>query len=216
MYKAAFISGQKTILNMEEKASVNNQPRRSIQDYLSLGYIYLLLLGITTDSIYFGFLGINILEYSTIVDVILSPIIYLTKSLAFPLVIFLTPALGLILMTFKNRGKVKKEAGRTEAVHWTKQKVSFTPNKGMILFVAVTIFSAYLGYGLGGGKKMQGRLEEGSLKLNYQLTFNDGEQLPVHLIDHNSLYVFYVTENSKSVTVSPVEGNIKKIEKLEK
>jgi hypothetical protein len=201
---------------LEEQAPATPKPQRSIQDYLSLGYIYLLILGITTDSIYFGFLDINILEYSTIVDVILSPIIYLTKSLTFPLVIFITPILGLIFMTFMNRNKVKKEAGRTEAVHWTKKKVSLTPNKGMVFFVAVTIFSAYFGYGLGGGKKMQDRLKEGSFKLNYQLTFNDGEQLPVHLIDHNSLYVFYVTENSKSVTVSPVEGNIKKIEKLEK
>jgi hypothetical protein len=201
---------------LEKDLPVMPKPQRSIQDYLSLGYIYLLLLGITTDSIYFGFLGINILEYSTIVDVLLSPIIYLTKSLAFPLVIFLTPILGIILMSIQNRGKVKKEAGRTETVHWTKRKVSFKPNKAMILFVSVTIFSAYFGYGLGGGKKMQDRLEEGSLQPNYQLTFNDGEQLPVHLIDHNSLYVFYVTENSRSVTVSPVEGNIKKIEKLEK
>ncbi len=198
---------------MEEKASIKNQPQRSIQDYLSLGYIYLLLLGITTDSIYFGFLGINILEYSTIVDVILSPIIYLTKSLAFPIVIFLTPVLGLMLTSFLNK---KKVSDNEETVHWTKKKVSLKPNKVMILFIAVTIFSAYFGYGLGGGKKMQDRLEAGSLKINYQLTFNDGEELPVHLIDHNSLYVFYVTENSKSVTVSPVEGNIKKIEKLEK
>lgn len=202
---------------MEQKATAHFRPYRSIQDYLSLGYIYLLLLGITTDSIYSGFLGINILEYSTVVDVLLSPIIYLTKSLAFPLVIFLTPVLSLIIISYiKKRKEPKEMISKQEKVHWSKQKVTFKPDKVMILFVAVTIFSAYFGYGLGGGKKMQERLQDGDLGVNYHLTFNDGEELNVHLIDHNSQYVFYVTENATTVTVSPVGGNIKKIEKLKK
>lgn len=204
----------------EEQPPTTLKHQRSIQDYLSLGYIYLLLLGITTDSIYFGFIGINILEYSTIVDVLLSPIIYLTKSLAFPLVIIITPILSIIVISFLNKKEERKKAkplmGKMEAVHWTKNKVSLKPNKLLILFVAVIIFSAYFGYGLGGGKRMQERLQTGDFSMNHHLIFNDGEELDVYLIDHNSLYVFYVTENSRSVTVSPVESNIKKIEKLDK
>jgi len=51
-----------------------------IQDYFSLGYVYLLILGIFKDVIYYGFLGINILEYASVADVLLSPIMYLGKS----------------------------------------------------------------------------------------------------------------------------------------
>lgn len=203
---------------MESDKTTPPNHQRSIQDYLSLGYLYLLLLGITTDSIYFGFIGINILEYSTIVDVILSPVIYLTKSLTFPLVIFLTPILGIGLMHLRNRQAQKKAAAafpkKEEATELENAKAG--SQRVLLVFVAVTIFSAYFGYGLGGGQAMKERIQSGSFKLNHQLTFNDGEELDIYLIDHNSLYVFYVTENSKSVTVSPVEGNIKKIEKLEK
>ena len=34
----------------------------SIQELLSLGYIYLLVLGIISDTIYYGFLDINIFD----------------------------------------------------------------------------------------------------------------------------------------------------------
>jgi hypothetical protein len=46
----------------------------NLQTYLPLGYLYLVILGIIKESIHFFQLGINILKYSTLMDVLLSPI----------------------------------------------------------------------------------------------------------------------------------------------
>lgn len=198
---------------MENQPTVRVEEKRSIQDYLSLGYIYLLLLGITSDSVYFNLIGINILEYSTVVDVLLSPIIYLTKSLIFPVVILVIPVLSYFFMQFQDKKAKEKSAHQKEKEKKMTIKMSLTSK--VLLFSAFTIFSAYLGYGLGGGQKMKDRLQSGDFSMTHQLTFTDGEILKVRLVDHNSLYVFYVIENGKTVTVAPIDSNIKKIEELE-
>lgn len=50
-----------------------------VQDLLSLGYVYLLILGLARDTIYYGFLDVNILSYSSIGDILISPLAYLTR-----------------------------------------------------------------------------------------------------------------------------------------
>jgi len=61
---------------------------RSIQDYLSLGYIYLLLLGICRELIFYGMMDINIFSYSSVLDVMLSPLIVLGSKLKVVLEVF--------------------------------------------------------------------------------------------------------------------------------
>ena len=55
-----------------EKEELANKERNqiSIQDYLSLGYIYLVVAGILFDATFYGILGINIIHYSSILDVL--------------------------------------------------------------------------------------------------------------------------------------------------
>ena len=57
------------------------ESRLGIQDSLSLGYVFLLVLGVLYQTIYFKYLGINILEYSSILDVLISPIAVLIGDL---------------------------------------------------------------------------------------------------------------------------------------
>jgi hypothetical protein len=52
-----------------------------IQEALSLGYVYLLILGIIHNAIYYNMLGVNYLEYSSILDVLISPVSVITSSL---------------------------------------------------------------------------------------------------------------------------------------
>ncbi len=52
----------------------------TLQEYLSLFYVYLIALGTISDVIYFRFLNVDILNYSTILDVLISPINVLTQS----------------------------------------------------------------------------------------------------------------------------------------
>lgn len=45
-----------------------------IQAILPLGYLYLVVLGIIKESVFFYQIGINILNYSSIMDILISPI----------------------------------------------------------------------------------------------------------------------------------------------
>ncbi len=45
-----------------------------LQDYLSIGYLFILVLGVVQETIYYKFLGVNILDYSSILDVLIRPI----------------------------------------------------------------------------------------------------------------------------------------------
>ncbi|MBC5837492.1 hypothetical protein [Flavobacterium muglaense] len=51
-----------------------------IQKILPFGYIYLVVLGIMKESIYYYQIGINILKYSNIMDILISPIADLTSN----------------------------------------------------------------------------------------------------------------------------------------
>ena len=42
-----------------------DESKYGIQDYLSIGYVFLLVLGVLHETIYYKFLGVNILEYSS-------------------------------------------------------------------------------------------------------------------------------------------------------
>ncbi len=206
---------------MEKNEPLLKVGQWSMQDYLSLGYIYLLLLGIVSDSIYYGFLGISILEYSNVLDVLLSPLIYLTKGAAFPVVIFLIPVITFVVFTYLRKSHLKS---RGKPAYQQKRDIekldrffsSTNRMRTVLIYSAIAIFSAYFGYGLGGGSKTKERLEEGDLRMDHQLIFNGGDTLDVHLIGHNSQYVFYVEEESRTVSVSPIEGNVKRIVKLDK
>ena len=45
-----------------------------IQAILPLGYLYLVVLGILKETVFFYQIGINILNYSSIMDILISPI----------------------------------------------------------------------------------------------------------------------------------------------
>lgn len=204
---------------MEKETTSKKENKRSIQDYLSLGYIYLLALGIIRDAVYYGFLDINFLSYSGITDVLLSPIIYLTKNIVTPITIILM--IGFIIWVsaeapkFHKRHRAKKWYklfGNTEKLD--KQYAKEQSIDGSLFLVALLVFAFYLGSGLGGGAKYASKIEKGDFEMSHQLIFDDGEQLEVKIMGQNSQYLFYLTPNSKKVTVSPIIGNIKKIKKL--
>jgi len=41
----------------------------------------------------------------------------------------------------------------------------------------------------------------------------DGESIDVKIIGQNSLYLFYIVEDSSSIIIYPIESNVKKIKK---
>ena len=189
---------------------------RSLQDYLSMGYVYLLILGITSDSVLYGILGVNIINFSTVLDILLSPVIYLTKGIAFAVVILVIPAL-LVFQINNKQQKLQKELDATQTSQreaLSKQIQTLKTSK--LLLPAMIILSAYVGYALGYGFATKNRLDKGEVKTNYEITFTDGETVEVRLVGHNSQYIFYAMEGKKELTISPIQGNVKRMDKLRK
>ena len=206
---------------MEQEQSENNKStQRSIQDYLSLGYLYLLVLGVISDSVRYGFLGINIINYSNVLDVLLSPVVYLTKDTLIPIVFFGVALLitGIVYGSKwyfdKNKDKESFQK-RKNFAKLEKNYVNFQPVGGILTLLALFILGGYLGFGIGGGTKLSKGLKAGNLGVDTQLTFINDDTLNVKLIGHNSQYFFYAEDSAKVVTIMPIQGNIKKIENLE-
>lgn len=187
---------------------------RSVADYLSLGYLYLLLLGVVSDSISYGLLGINIISYSTVLDVLLSPITHLTGSLIFPAIIVLIP-LGVY-------GLLRLQ------LWWTNRRLPPAERTGQLPFLgrprpltsiwlglsAWVILSGFIGFGIGGGATLKRQLESGDFKVNRLITFQDNQIMAVKWIGNNSSYAFYVREGEQTVTVSPMLNNMRAITKI--
>ncbi len=197
---------------MEEPQSKRFALAGTIQDYLSIGYLYLLILGIVSDSIYYGILGINILSYSTVLDVLLSPIVRLTSNLAFPIVIIIIPAISYALLKIVQKLNEKKTTQLSMPGFMSSNK---NLTLGWIGFSAWLVFSAYMGYGLGGGFKIKGMLKNGDLTIDHRIHFHDQEPQEVKVIGNNSDYIFYILKDSKVVSISPIQENIRRIEKFE-
>ena len=94
-----------------EKSNSLDSGKHGIQEYLSIGYLYLLVLGVIGDSIYYSFFDINIIRYSTVLDVLLSPIANLSDGWMQPVGILLMILMSIWFTNFmpkfhkKNREK---------------------------------------------------------------------------------------------------------------
>jgi len=205
----------------EEQQENKATNQRSLQDYLSLGYLYLLILGIFKDAIFYGYLGINIINYSSVQDILLSPIIHLTSNLKQFLILFV----GIPLIAFGVGYIAKKYHDINKNKDWYKAKKNYEKwNKVyggensydyLMTLTSLTLFGAFIGFGLGSGQNKAAKLNAQKLEMNHQITFVDEKILKINLLGHNSEYLFYAVENDTIVTILPIQGNIKKIQNLE-
>ena len=195
---------------------ITNKSEWTFQNALSLGYLFLLILGIIRDSIYYGYLGINIFYYSDLLDVLLSPIAYMSKSLLLPAIIVCLLGFTYVITVY-----LPKYKERNPAAKWIKYFVKDTVEhkeedlmKSMLTISAIMIASFFLGSGIGAGQKNKVKIMDGNIKVDRVLTFMDDKRLDVDLVGQNRQFLFYVKEGSKSVTVTPISGNIRSIERL--
>ncbi len=196
----------KTMANETE----NKRSKASIQDYVSLGYLYLLILGIIHDVLRYGFAGINIMSYSTVLDVLLSPVVALTKSIKSILVIAIVITIIAVIHNYINK-KRNKSTAKSDS-----KKMDFKKDpEGFLKMLAVMIMCFFLGVGLGAGGGLARQLKNKDFKLNHRLTFTNKDVLDVKLIGTRSQYIFYVKENEDKVTITPISGNILSIQKLD-
>ena len=193
----------------------------SLQEYLSIGYVYLVILGIISEVIYFKFLGVDILNYASISDILLSPLgVVTSKPILFILFVVILTMTYLFIMfgmpkmhqKFRNKEWYKKISNIEKS---DKKYEEMKKNKG-IPFLLIMIMSMFVGMGVGRGGSIKERLKNNNFELDHKVTFSDGIVKNIYIIGQNSMYLFYVLEGEKEVSISPISPNIKSIKNIPK
>lgn len=191
----------------------------SIQELLSLGYVYLVILGIVTDVIYYNFLEISIFEYSTILDVLITPISIMTTNLyilsvflvAFFLMYYLTAkVMPWTHFKFRNYKWYQK---MTNIEKYDEHYKNYDLNK-KLMFLAIMIFCMFLGFRSAKAFNLKKQIDSGDIISTDRIIFTDGQMEDVKIVGQNSSYIFYITKEFQSVSVSPIDFNIKEIRQI--
>ena len=187
-----------------------------VQRTLPFGYLFLVVLGIIKESIYYYKVGINILKYSNIMDVLISPIADLTSTpiilFGFTILILILSLASLLISKNFNKDWLKKKISSTKPLSdITEKDVSAHFGKYFISMFAFCLLCFFLGLGLGSGSKVASKISKNELKYDYEITFGDDQTKEIYLIGSNSSYYFYVEKGNKNVKIAPV-GAIKSVE----
>ncbi|MDR2236418.1 MAG: hypothetical protein LBE92_09855 [Chryseobacterium sp.] len=191
-----------------------------IQGLLPLGYLYLIVLGLLKESIMFYQLDINILKYSSLTDILLSPVADMITN---PILIVMI--LVMILIFFALQVFVIKNSHK----NWAQKllmsyRINADPDKRELRKAMIPVFAAlvafellslFVGLGLGGGNRIKKRLESQNLNYNYRLTTGSDAPAEIYMIDINSTYYFYVKKGEKQIRIAPV-GGISNLEVIKK
>lgn len=187
-----------------------------IQGILSIGYLYLILMGILNQTLYYNQLGIDILEYSTILDVLISPIAKIANKTSGTLFF-----LSLIIISFflpsylsKHKDKAWFHSSFKLPSYSDKEEVESSLLKKFLFLSALALFGFFIGSGVGGGYKVSNKIAANEIEYNDNLTLMSGETYPVAILGKNSAYLFYLTKESKTVKVTPISGTVKSIEEI--
>ncbi len=187
---------------------------QEIQGILSVGYIYLIVMGILNETLYYNQIGIDILSYSNLVDVLLSPISRLTSN-TFLLIVF-------VLMVFllfyfpkyfvKNKNKIWVRKGFSYRYELDDQEAENFYFKRFTFIFCLGLLGFFVGTGLGGGLKTVKEIKNNKIEYNDVLYFINGDTSKVEILGKNSAYIFYLSPENKAVIVAPITGIIKNIE----
>lgn len=183
---------------------------------LPVGYLYLIIVGILKESVFFYQLGINILKYSSVMDVLLNPVATLfSHPISFiTIVSFFTFCFYLPSILLK-KGHLKW----MQKIFELKKNIADLPENELknyysfvaLKFLAIGLLSIYLGYGSAEGYLTSQRIKENRLHFDHKINYNTGESEDICLLETNSLYYFYVVKNEQTIKIAPI-GGIKNIE----
>jgi hypothetical protein len=182
----------------------------AVQDYITLGYLYLVLLGVLNIIIYYSSLNINIFDYIAITDILLAPINMLFldyQATAMTIIVigiitylskFVFMAVNIILENMAN--KINKPI----------RKIAYQP-----LLVFIVLFShKFLVLSVEMANYVSTKVKNITYKLNTTLTFADNSQKDVYVMATTSLYIFYVEKGENVVTITPISGNVKSVKEI--
>ncbi|WP_291727442.1 hypothetical protein [Bernardetia sp.] len=193
----------------------------SLQEYLSLGYLYLVILGIISEVIYFKILGVDILNYASISDILLSPLgIMASKPILF-IIFFVIISAAFIFVAFvipklHQQFRDKKWYNKINDVEKSDEAHKKIRKEGAIPFILFMILSMFLGMGIGRGDTVKKRLQTNNFEPDCRIVLSDGISKDIYVIGQNSMYLFYVEKGQQEITISAINPNIKSITNMPK
>jgi hypothetical protein len=193
-----------------------------LQDYFYIGYLYLIILGIVSDAIFYGIFGVSYLNYTTILDALISPISLLANN--WFITVFLSLMFWLMHMYFSKWMfkmyaylRVKKWYRKIYNIEkWDKKYAQLEKKKnnlqGLMFIFFLLFISMRTGMGIGTKQKVNSQ----EVIPNYTLVFKDNTKLDVKKVGQNSAYFFYFIPGEKVITATPIADNLKQIKVLKK
>lgn len=188
-----------------------------IKSLLPLGYLYLITLGLLKETILCYPLGINILNYSSLTDILIIPISDLTSSTVL-LIAILIPILILcaiaqiVLVKHGHKNWVRQMLAQYGFNHEpTKREIQKIILTLFTLCVAIELLGLFVTSGLRSGGELSKKISTNNYEYNYKIDFKSGEFKDVYVFHLNSSYYFYVTKGNKNIKIAPI-GSINSIE----
>ncbi len=187
----------------------------SLQKILPFGYLYLVLMGILKESVFYYQIGINILKYSSIMDILISPVATITAQpiilLALIIIIIFCYALPKFLSKLSNRKWIQKTFGLKSKDDLSSEVIQERITDLFIKYLAVGLLAFFLGIGIGEGVSLSKKIKSNNLVYKHKLNYSSGDSEQVYLINTNSVYYFYLAKGNKAIKIAPI-GAIKSIE----
>lgn len=181
-----------------------------IQDYITLGYLYLVLLGVVNIVIYYSSFNINIFDYITISDILLAPINMLFLNYKLTAIIIVVIGIVSYLLKFVFWGINQLIGELAKKFNKPAKGIVYQP---MIAFILLFSY-IFLVFSTNMAKGMSAKVRDKSYKLNTTLTFADNTQKDVFVIATTSVYLFYVEKGEDVVSIMPLSGNVKSMKDI--
>jgi hypothetical protein len=182
----------------------------SIQDYITLGYLYLVILGIINIVIYYSSFEINIFDYISITDILLAPVNMLFLSYEFTAMVIIAVGILSYLSKFLAIGVNYILEKWAIKFNYPIRSVAFSP-----VLVFIILFSyVFLVLSVDMAESVKQRVDNKAFKPNTILTLSDNAQKNVKVIATTSMYIFYVELGENIVNIMPISGNVKSIKKI--
>jgi hypothetical protein len=183
-----------------------------IQDYITLGYLYLVVIGVVNIVIYYSSFNINIFDYIAITDILLAPINMLFLNYKFTAMLMIALAVVSYLSKFVVLGINKLIEGTAHRFNTSVKNIAFSP-----ILVFILLFSyIFLLLSINMADGVNTKVKNKTYRLNTTLTFADNTQKDVYVIATTSIYVFYVEKGEDVVTITPISGNVKSIKDIKR
>jgi cytochrome b subunit of formate dehydrogenase len=172
-----------------------------LQDYFYIGYLYLIILGIVSDAIFYGIFGVSYLNYTTILDALMSPISLLINNWILSLALFLMFGLFYLYITkwmpkIHKKYRDKKWYRKINNVEKVDKNLVKLKNKNnLIINLMFLFFLLFVSMRTGLGLGLKHKYSDKEIIPNYTLVFKDNTKLDVRKVGQNSAYFFYFISN---------------------